>query len=648
MIDMIKRFDSMGKEFKFTINGGSYRTLFGGIISIFKAVSFLILCWYYGQDIYERKAPLLLKKETMLGEYPQVKLNSSFFNFAIRVENIEGLTIDDPSIFYYDVIWQQWELDENELFQTTDNFTIDMETCSTAHYDNDTLYHYKLFNYKCIQNNYTMGGDWGDSLVRVPNFFVRRCNKEAELKFNVVCKTDAEIIELYGNFFIDTYTQKNVLNPSDFKKPVQDTYNYKYKEFNFLDKNVVKQKIVYSTAKLTTDTGLIFEDLSYEEFLEYESIDVDFSPPQVDLGEYITSVEFYVSRNYRSYSRVFKKFSDALADVGGIMSFFSLIIDTLFTFYIDNSFAVFLQRKLVKLEKLVEDNPGKNEEIQLVVNDLGKDIQDKKNNGVNNNKSSLKKSEHRDLDDEIKVSIDVKMNNLNKDLNISKDILLREEPLKVKENIENIHEINKENKENEKIKEDVSTKTKTANKPKPFLFQLRKFEEFEKAKDIVLNKEINNILEYKKLNLQEQQISTVERFFFTHCCFNSKTNIDNVKILKFNFFNASNREISRKTDALDLIKLTDQFKLIKKIILNENQCFMLQKRGLKEIINTKIISEEEEDIQEVEKEKENIKKLINYMNKKNNDDSLSPVDLMLFNYMDPALKTELKETIKFI
>ena len=104
MIDMIKRFDSMGKEFKFTINGGTYTTLFGGIISILKAVSFLVLCWYYGQDIYERKSPNLIKRETMLNDFPQVKLNTSNFNFAIRKENYQSLFIDDPSIFTYEFI----------------------------------------------------------------------------------------------------------------------------------------------------------------------------------------------------------------------------------------------------------------------------------------------------------------------------------------------------------------------------------------------------------------------------------------------------------------------------------------------------------------------------------------------------------------
>jgi len=89
-----------------------------------------------------------------------------------------------------------------------------METCSTKHYDNFTLYHYSLFNYKCIQNSFIIGGDYSDIINMVPYFLVRRCSKDTQLKYNITCKTDKEIIDLYSSFYIDTFTQKNVINPS--------------------------------------------------------------------------------------------------------------------------------------------------------------------------------------------------------------------------------------------------------------------------------------------------------------------------------------------------------------------------------------------------------------------------------------------------
>jgi len=116
--------------------------------------------------------------------------------------------------------------------------------------------------------------------------------------------------------------------------------------------------------------------------------------------------------------------------------------------------------------------------------------------------------------------------------------------------------------------------------------------------------------------------------------------------LKYKLFEASNKEVNKKIDALSFIKTLEQFNLIKKIVLNESQCYMLQNRELKRIIDTKIKTVEQENQEELETEKENKNKLLAYLNKKNQENSLSSVDLMLVNYLEPELKIEVKNYLK--
>ena len=118
--------------------------------------------------------------------------------------------------------------------------------------------------------------------------------------------------------------------------------------------------------------------------------------------------------------------------------------------------------------------------------------------------------------------------------------------------------------------------------------------------------------------------------------------------MKYKLFEASNKEINKKIDALSFIKTLEQFNLIKKIVLNESQCYMLQNRELKRIIDTKIKTVEQENQEELENEKENKNKnkLLAYLLNKKKENSLTSVDLMLVNYLEPELKIEVKNYLK--
>ena len=74
----------------------------------------------------------------------------------------------------------------------------------------------------------------------------------------------------------------------------------------------------------------------------------------------------------------------------------------------------------------------------------------------------------------------------------------------------------------------------------------------------------------------------------------------------------------------------------------------LQNRELKRIIDTKIKTDEQENKEELEteKEKENKNKLLAYLYKKEKENILTSVDLMLVNYLEPELKSKVKNYLK--
>jgi len=352
------------------------------------------------------------------------------------------------------------------------------------------------------------------------------------------------------------------------------------------DKNVKKQILRYSTAELFTDTGFLFEDMHKTEFLEYEGLDWDFAPPQSTYGNYLTSVEFYVSKNFRSYSRVYIRFSDALANVGGIMSLFTLVIEILFNYYRKNAYLLFLQEQFVRLnQEVVEVN---NSQIRIV------------------NRSYLN-SNIKSVNKQVEFSI-MKLKN--------EEIVVQ--PDSSKEIINNQSSIIKENK------------------------SLRKY----KKQDIILNKEINEVIEFKKHKLVDVSLTFSERCYFKYCCYNrNKTGNEEIN-LKHNLYLAANKEINRRIEILEYIKMMDQFRLLSKIILNKNQCYMLKNREFHRVIDNKLnITSVEEELKLEEIEKENKQRLKEYLFIRKNENCLNQTDILLFKYMQNDLKAEISNEI---
>ena len=99
MISYIIGYDYMGKDFKFNFAGGSYKTLSGGIISMIQTLGFLILFWFFGKDLYNKKEPSVVVSNSMKNYYPEVSVKNTNFKFAFRYQDNNGRLINDPLLF---------------------------------------------------------------------------------------------------------------------------------------------------------------------------------------------------------------------------------------------------------------------------------------------------------------------------------------------------------------------------------------------------------------------------------------------------------------------------------------------------------------------------------------------------------------------
>jgi len=118
---------------------------------------------------------------------------------------------------------------------------------------------------------------------------------------------------------------------------------------------------------------------------------------------------------------------------------------------------------------------------------------------------------------------------------------------------------------------------------------------------------------------------------FIFCCGESK--VDKNKIYKL--IQLADNELCKKCDFFEISRNLDQFRLLKKLILNEGQCSLLNCREIK-ILKT------ENEIDDTITEEQSKKDIIAYLRNRQESGTLNQIDKVLMKYA----KIELKDIIK--
>ncbi len=75
---LLKSIDNMGIEFKFKIEGKTFTTILGSILTLITWAGLIICIWYFGHDIIKKKNPSVLVKRDILDDFPFYDINQTF------------------------------------------------------------------------------------------------------------------------------------------------------------------------------------------------------------------------------------------------------------------------------------------------------------------------------------------------------------------------------------------------------------------------------------------------------------------------------------------------------------------------------------------------------------------------------------------
>jgi len=311
------------------------------------------------------------------------------------------------------------------------------------------------------------------------------------------------------------------------------------------------------------------------------------------------------------------------------MDLLLMLIAFFYNFYLDNEYSVFLYKKLFKFHEETGDN----------------DIAENENNY--NTKTEIKENELKFIENLVynQDNINDNTNEINA-IKIGKDSNNMNKPnndkFNRKSNIEKV--VNLGNKCN--VDNVIEYKSLNNNNLSP----VSKNPNITEKK--YLNNDLKKIINPKsKTKLRTQvEISSLDKFCLDCCTKNYLSDETTFKerYLKKKLLNTTDKLIESKTEILELWKLCDQFSILKKVILNENQSYMLKNKGLKLIVEKINI---EKDYKDNNKEvtndsdrdydmKEEVKRLNlkEYYKKKKISKEFNYIDDLLWFSMEDELK----------
>ena len=136
--------------------------------------------------------------------------------------------------------------------------------------------------------------------------------------------------------------------------------------------------------------------------------------------------------------------------------------------------------------------------------------------------------------------------------------------------------------------------------------------------------------------------TTLWKYHFCNCFMKKETNPASKMMNKFIY--SAKAELDRRYSTVNILALFEQFKVLKQIVLNENQCFMLDHKGKKIITNDTENTDKEftEAFEDINRKKE--EKLVNYLlEKKNYDQGFEETDILLLRSMEDELQKRIKK-----
>lgn len=339
---MIKKIDFVGYTPKVYFSEQTkFGTVLGGFFTIILLVLTILATIGFGRDIIERKNPTVLTSNTFIE--PSLNLDQGIA-IGYRLFYTGGKLIPDLDRLV-------------DIFVLHSVFRPDLSAAQVTRYETikcreAEIYKANVLNitslmgnpddYYCVPNNITFAlmGKYGAPINNHMHLRIGIC-KNSTLNNNR-CFPDSVIRQKLASFFVSFLYKDSYIDSKDFEDPVK--YYLTSNTLKSSSNNFRQDAYLYKNVSFSSDSGLIMPDSKDSNHVQLDTI---MSSTSGDTNtDVFTNVIVGLTNIKMNYHRNYIKIQDVSAQVGGILKFFLLIVDSLLSFY---SFVPFLESLYSKL-----------------------------------------------------------------------------------------------------------------------------------------------------------------------------------------------------------------------------------------------------------------------------------------------------------
>ena len=495
-------FDIYSKRISFFYNNHEKIGSFSGFfLTLTFIIISLILFVYQIAKTIQRKE-LVVYDSTMYGnEMPTIDITSEQFYFAFGLEDpvTSNRFIDDgiyiPKIVYVD------KIKKNDELVTANQFTLEYEKCNVEkfgkNYQHLFLPH-ELDNSYCLKDtnlNLTLAGGYKYERFTYIRIRIYPCVNSTEN--NNSCKPQ-EVIDQYLSSGYFSIIMKDIgLNPLNYTSPILPTLQDLY---TTIDKRIYKNYILnFRVTEISTDTGLITEDVKKNKYLQYfKELQTFTFRDEEDYyqGKSVILVQFKLDDTILTQRRIYTKIAEIFSRIGGYMQ----LINTIFILL--SSIINKIHSSLKIINSIFKFNIKENKMILKFhpINELNTIIKSRSSNYLvfssKNSIENIKQLEYFNKSKNELISRENDYSNVSSIFNISENKKMNiNEHRRINKNANHINVIPFEN-------EKINTKNSnsiTSDKKKNLESMIYNNKESHKKNDIYMeNREIYNIKDFKE------------------------------------------------------------------------------------------------------------------------------------------------------
>ncbi|KAL4473782.1 hypothetical protein ABPG74_022646 [Tetrahymena malaccensis] len=305
-----------------------YKTIYGGIITFIIGIFFIVGCWFFGDQLFNRLNPSVIFSERYVDQAQRINITSDNLIMMFGVSNYQSELWIDPTVFQVRAVQQILQITNNTQYGQHERRLISinktMKICDQNDIGIPEVQNYfgklnlkKLFCFESGQDLY-MQGDFDAQQFAQLYVYIDKCQNHTS---EVVCQPIDVINQKLQLANIDMYFSNTIIDPLNYSHPFSFKGMNQYSSASSVFPKEIQ--LYYTNYYIQDDVGLLYTQKEEKQKFTFTN-----KQETTYFGDYnvLARVLIRIQKMKESLlQRRYQKIQDVIAQMGGLMKILFLV-----------------------------------------------------------------------------------------------------------------------------------------------------------------------------------------------------------------------------------------------------------------------------------------------------------------------------------